>query len=879
MPYDLMDKEISKLKLETNPSYYDGYTKAIVAKQNDINSRLLCVDIFASGERVDISKYSTKMNVKMPNNKHLATNGQLIDGNLYFRIYDSMLAQIGHISCDVSLYKECINVVADTDGSINYTDVTVEQDTFINKVGDLGSYIFEYDGNVWMLGDAVATLSDYGITLNENAELFSGDKIIVSYSNYMLLTTETFFIVVQEKNHSEDADIPVDSDGKVFEYINADDVLLAVEQMHTHTNKDILDNTTAIYTAEDKTKLANINTSLYIEKSVMGKANGVATLDNSGLVPSAQLPSFVDDTIEGYTTTATALSEGWLSLTDGGNALTPEKGKIYIVVSDGEYKNKQYRWGGTTYVLCNPSDVNSVNGKTGIVELVLDDIPNGTNFVHTTNDFSNAYKTKLEGIEEGAQVNVNSDWNATDGEAGFIKNKPIIPDGAKLYAGTGDNTDGSIHQKGVTDLLSAITTSIDNVKNNYLPLSGGAMSGDIIGTAFKGVVRGNDTRDDDFTADYYFSLLGAAGEINEFKDVDAIGAPNGNSRGWVYLKTMNTWVDPSGGYPFQLAMGNGLAYRKATAGTTWGDWKTVLDSSNIETYAASPSHTHSYLPLSGGTLTGAVQIKKGSNWGQLQAYSASNYYRAFEADDDVVRIDVRNTTTTSDRRYINIFSGSAKTSNDDAIQIVRNSTADGTTSDYVATRNWVKNNTLSSGDNSQFVLGGTIRKTTAKFSGGSTTYFNICTWNINTYGNKLIGKLSGSAGYNASDGQNFMIDFIVNTSNGTANGTYGHFEMLACIVNDKGRISADDVKFYIQQVSSYKMMLYCSLPAYCTAVIDLQCRDYDTLTINNASGESMSNLTTDTSYITYTPFKVVHSKGGIVDSDASLTIKGTLYIE
>lgn len=460
MPYDLMDKEISKLKLETNPSYYDGYTKAIVAKQNDINSRLLCVDIFASGERVDISKYSTKMNVKMPNNKHLATNGQLIDGNLYFRIYDSMLTQIGHISCDVSLYKECINVVADTDGSINYTDVTVEQDTFINKVGDLGSYIFEYNDTVWMFEGAVIALSDYGITLNENAELFSGDKIIVSYSNYMLLTTETFFIVVQEKNHSEDADIPVDSNGKVFEYINADDILIAIEQTHTHTNKDILDNTTAIYTTDDKIKLTNIDTNLYVEKSVMGKANGVATLDNSGLVPSAQLPSFVDDTIEGYTTNATAFSSGWLSLTDGGDALTPEKGKIYIVVSDGEYKNKQYRWGGTTYVLCNPSDVNSVNGKTGIVELILDDIPNGTNFVHTTNDFSNSYKTKLEGIEDGAQVNVNADWNAVEGEASFIKNKPLIPEGSKLYTGVGSNTDGSIHQKGITDLLA-----------NYMPLS------------------------------------------------------------------------------------------------------------------------------------------------------------------------------------------------------------------------------------------------------------------------------------------------------------------------------------------------------------------------------------------------------------------------
>lgn len=45
------------------------------------------------------------------------------------------------------------------------------------------------------------------------------------------------------------------------------------------------------------------------------------------------------------------------------------------------------------------------------------------NYVHTDNNFSTAYKTKLDGIQSGAEVNVQSDWTATDGDA-FIKNKP-----------------------------------------------------------------------------------------------------------------------------------------------------------------------------------------------------------------------------------------------------------------------------------------------------------------------------------------------------------------------------------------------------------------------------------------------------------------------
>ncbi len=46
-------------------------------------------------------------------------------------------------------------------------------------------------------------------------------------------------------------------------------------------------------------------------------------------------------------------------------------------------------------------------------------------YIHTDNNFSNKDKTKLSGIEEGAKVNVNADWNATDGDA-LILNKPTL---------------------------------------------------------------------------------------------------------------------------------------------------------------------------------------------------------------------------------------------------------------------------------------------------------------------------------------------------------------------------------------------------------------------------------------------------------------------
>lgn len=86
-----------------------------------------------------------------------------------------------------------------------------------------------------------------------------------------------------------------------------------------------------------------------VDKSVIGKAGGVAGLDATGKVPAANLPSYVDDVINAYVRPeGTLYGADWLSLTEGGAALTPESGKVYIIVK-GEYINREYRWSGELY--------------------------------------------------------------------------------------------------------------------------------------------------------------------------------------------------------------------------------------------------------------------------------------------------------------------------------------------------------------------------------------------------------------------------------------------------------------------------------------------------------------------------------------------------
>ena len=101
----------------------------------------------------------------------------------------------------------------------------------------------------------------------------------------------------------------------------------------------------------------------FVPNTAKGAASGVCPLDANSKVDSQYLPSYVDDVIEAYPVSgATALSAGWLSATSGGSALTPEAGKIYVLMTDsGDYSaNTQFRWGGSAYVKLNDGGVSSI---------------------------------------------------------------------------------------------------------------------------------------------------------------------------------------------------------------------------------------------------------------------------------------------------------------------------------------------------------------------------------------------------------------------------------------------------------------------------------------------------------------------------------------
>lgn len=100
----------------------------------------------------------------------------------------------------------------------------------------------------------------------------------------------------------------------------------------------------------------------------------------------------------------------------------------------------------------------------------------------TQKNFTTTLKNKLDGIASGAEVNVQSDWNATTGDA-LILNKPTIPSGnavidwtvsqtANIHADNYTNTTYTVGDGGLTEknFTSTLKTKLDGISanaNNY----------------------------------------------------------------------------------------------------------------------------------------------------------------------------------------------------------------------------------------------------------------------------------------------------------------------------------------------------------------------------------------------------------------------------
>ncbi len=292
-----------------------------------------------------------------------------------------------------------------------------------------------------------------------------------------------------------------------------------------------------------------------------GIANGYASLDAAGKVPSAQLPSYVDDVVE---------VANFASLPGTG-----ETGKIYVTIDT----NKTYRWTGSTYI-----EISASPGST-------DSLAEGSTNLYFTQARARASISASGSLSYNSSTGVMSFSDAVTSVAG--RTGAVTLTSSDVGLGNVENKSsatirGEITSSNVTTALGFTPYNSTNPSgyitssalSSYLPLSGGTMSGELsapnltvggLGRSSLNAIGGN---------------IGAtAGNWNnsqlELKNTDA---------GTVALSfhraghTANT---------IEVRDGNGLRI----------DGSFILHAANYGSYA---------LPLIGGTITGELAISTGT---------------------------------------------------------------------------------------------------------------------------------------------------------------------------------------------------------------------------------------------------------------------------
>lgn len=215
-----------------------------------------------------------------------------------------------------------------------------------------------YDGEKWVdaTSQGIIYSEGTGITIGDdntiNVKIAStSEKGIVQFATDDEVTTGTATDKVITPKQLKDS-LP-----KNVSDLNDDTSTYPVDKADTLTGLN------STVTELNQLHESNVTTADLQKLHNAGSANGVATLDENGLVPSTQLPGFVDDVIEINTISATApttcakgdkyynsasakIFTATATNTWGTTGQTPETDAIYVTKDT----NMSYRWSGSALV-------------------------------------------------------------------------------------------------------------------------------------------------------------------------------------------------------------------------------------------------------------------------------------------------------------------------------------------------------------------------------------------------------------------------------------------------------------------------------------------------------------------------------------------------
>lgn len=178
-----------------------------------------------------------------------------------------------------------------------------------------------------------------------------------------------------------------------------------------------------------------------------GAPNGLASLNESGIIPSAQLPSYVDDVIEVDT----------FSNLPG----TGESGKIYIV----QDTNLTYRWSGTGYVEISKS---LALGETSSTAYPGDKGKATTDKLNKTSNKVVVGPVTVNPFTDKVVLKYQTHFTSTnsDSEDSHTINAATISQAGLMSSSDKTKLDGLKDQAGITSDIDAVQTNLETHINN-----------------------------------------------------------------------------------------------------------------------------------------------------------------------------------------------------------------------------------------------------------------------------------------------------------------------------------------------------------------------------------------------------------------------------
>lgn len=206
----------------------------------------------------------------------------------------------------------------------------------------------------------------------------------------------------------------------------------------------------------------------YVKSDLVGAANGIATLDNLGKVPAAQLPGFVDDVVE------VSVAEDLLSATDkDGETIVPESGKIYVDAVGTNASNKTYRWSGTKYTVISDTialgttESTAFDGARGMIA-----------FNHANADHARVDATATASSDTNGYIKIN-------GSDVLVYSHPAVDGASETNPHGTTKTDvglGKVENKTAAEILAGmnsenVTTALGYTPANVATLASSVQNG------------------------------------------------------------------------------------------------------------------------------------------------------------------------------------------------------------------------------------------------------------------------------------------------------------------------------------------------------------------------------------------------------------------